>query len=851
MTDSAEALAPEASDDLPKSHIQDYISGERIRATPEEVGATQPFSRSLVEDYGYPKSHLRTRPQFKVKSSPSDNVKSYPVDIAVFTSPQHLESELSIIVEAKKPNRFDGEEQLRDYMRFSKASLGVWTNGDERSFWHKIVGSDGVDFRQIPNIPRYGQSLASVGKYTKQDLVPPTDLKAVFRSMRNHLAANVTGTSRDEVLAVQLINLVFCKIFDERFTSDTGLLDFRIAPDESFETVTARLSALFGRVKAKYSEVFGPEDELSLDPASVAYAVGELQGYSLLSSSRDAVGEAFETFVSATLKGAQGQFFTPRNVVSTIVELISPTRDELVIDPACGAAGFLVESLRHKWALVAKQAKELGWSEAAVAEERQEVAMKTIFGIEKDELLSKVAKAYMAIMGDGKGSIFSADSLERPSSWATPMRSQIALGKFDVVLANPPFGKDIKVTGQDKLGQYDLAYSWQKGTKGYIKTQSLKKRQNPQTLFIERCLQLLRPGGRLGIILPESFFHAPSNRAVLQYLTQHNIVALFDLPHNTFRPFNNAKCIALILEKDRPQQDTIQMVVAEEMGHDHLGRQLYRWDSQAEESTDEIWDDTERIISELRGETAAKYVFKAPAKDVIERGILIPRYYWPERNVHEQLDKNDAIELITVGKLVQDGDLTVNPGHGSPAAKYKGRGNMPYIRVKDIINWEVYKDPTARIPSSIYKQLIGERKLSKYDVVMVGRGSYRIGDVAMIGPESDVALTREVLVFRSTSQRIDPFYLLYLLSQPEVRTQIETRVFIDTTLPTLGGRWSELELPVHKSNVERERLGSLVASALQKRWDSMEEIIDIRESMGVLTNDAALSLDALTLAVDE
>lgn len=105
--------------------VIDYISGIEVPATPEEIEATQVFSKLLVEDYGYPKEHIQTRPQFRVKVRPSDTKKEYPVDIAVFSDPNKTDDNIYIIVECKKKNRKDGKGQLEDYLRLSKASLGV------------------------------------------------------------------------------------------------------------------------------------------------------------------------------------------------------------------------------------------------------------------------------------------------------------------------------------------------------------------------------------------------------------------------------------------------------------------------------------------------------------------------------------------------------------------------------------------------------------------------------------------------------------------------------------------------------------------------------------------------------
>lgn len=116
---------------MENNRIIDFISGVSVQATPEEVHAVQVFSKKLVRDFHYPKSHIQTRPQFRVKVRPSDTRKSYPIDIAVFNDEKKRDEDISIIVECKKPDRKDGTAQLKDYLRFSDARLGVWFNGKD------------------------------------------------------------------------------------------------------------------------------------------------------------------------------------------------------------------------------------------------------------------------------------------------------------------------------------------------------------------------------------------------------------------------------------------------------------------------------------------------------------------------------------------------------------------------------------------------------------------------------------------------------------------------------------------------------------------------------------------------
>lgn len=191
---------------MPKENIQpkdgylsDYISGEEVKATPEEVEAVQVFSKMLVNDYDYTKEQIQTRPQHRVRARPSDTKKEYPVDIAVFQNSKKNESDVWIIVECKKKNRKDGRKQLEDYLKFSEAPLGVWFNGEQKLFLKKIEKEGKVLFQEIPNIPTKGQRIEDIGKFKRKDLKPAYNLKSIFKTMRNYLAGNVVGATRDEV----------------------------------------------------------------------------------------------------------------------------------------------------------------------------------------------------------------------------------------------------------------------------------------------------------------------------------------------------------------------------------------------------------------------------------------------------------------------------------------------------------------------------------------------------------------------------------------------------------------------------------------------------------------------------
>lgn len=575
---------------LKEGYIFDFISGLPVRETPEEIGAVQPFSRILVDDYGYPKAHVHTRPQYRVKVRPSDTKKEYPVDIAVFTGSEHTEDNIYIIVECKKKNRKDGRSQLEDYLRFSKAYLGIWFNGEERLYLKKIEMEGKVLFAEIPNIPRYGERVEDVGKFKRCDLRPAENLKPTFRTIRNYLAANAVGITRDEVFTSQIINIIFCKIYDERFTKPNDTVRFRAGINEKDEAIRQRILDLFEQVKKQYSDVVDVADSITLDKKCLKYIVGELQLYSLKDSSRDAVGEAFEIFIGPSLKGAQGQFFTPRNVVNMVINMIDPNTDEKILDPACGSGGFLVELLRYVWNKLEVKGTELGWPEAEIESEKQMVAIKNFRGIDKDSFLSKVAKAYLAILGDGRGGVHCENSLDAFSNWAEKTKENIQPGTFDVIITNPPFGKKLSIDTTEILSLYDLGHKWSLDDTGSFVKGDLMDQQPPQLLFIERCFQLLKDGGRLGIVLLESIFGMPKYQYVVNYIrSKAKILAVVSLPEDLFQPHTHAKCCVVICQKFSANEtaDTcgdydIFMSDVKWCGHDSRGNVTWKYSASGE-----------------------------------------------------------------------------------------------------------------------------------------------------------------------------------------------------------------------------------------------------------------------------
>ena len=784
--------------ELKEGYIEDFISGMAVRATPEEVEAVQVFSRMLVDDYGYPKDMIQTRPQWRVKVRPSDTKKEYPVDIGVFSEKEHTEDNIQIIVECKKSNRKDGKTQLEDYLRFSTARMGVWFNGEEKLFLKKSEIKGKVIFEVLPNLPRHGERLEDIGLYKRKDLKKANNLKSVFRTIRNYLAANAVGITRDEVFAQQIINLIFCKIYDERFTKPSDTVKFRAGFGEKPSEVRKRIQDIFDHVKDKYVDVIDKSDEILLDDQTLAYAVGELQLYCLIDSERDAIADAFETFIGPSLKGGQGQFFTPRNIVKLLVDMVNPTMDDKIIDPACGSGGFLVESIRDVWKKIEERGASLGWPDSEIASEKQEVAIKNFRDIDKDNFLSKVAKAYMAIIGDGRGGVFCENGLETSNHWKSITRDHIQLGSFDVVVTNPPFGKKLKIDDTAILGSFSLGYKWthNKTSGQYEKTNTLHKGQAPQILFIERCLELLKEGGRLGIIAPESMFCNPSHRHIVQYIkTIARIRSVVSLPEELFQPYTHAKTCAVVIEKkktDSEEGHEIFMGIAKWCGHDSRGLPIPH-------------DDLPKILDkfmEYQSNGSLEYDhlgFVINEKDIVDN-VYLPKYYNPE--ITKKLDSlKSTHDLLVFGDLIKRKVLSLSTGHEVGKLAY-GTGHIPFIRTSEIANWEIKLDPKHGLSETIYEDLKTKQDVQENDILMVRDGTYLVGTCGLV-TKYDAKIVYQSHIFKIRSNKIDvlhPFLLLAVLTSPIVKDQIASKRFTQDIIDTLGGRIKELVLPIPKND---------------------------------------------------
>lgn len=806
--------------------IIDYISGQQVRGTPEEIEAVQVFSRRLVEEYNYGKPQIQTRPQFKVKESPSGREK-YPIDIAVFHDENRAYDNLYLIVECKRKNRKAGLNQLKIYMSLSSAQIGVWFNGQEHVYLQKILDKQGaITFRELPNIPKKGQRVEDIGKFKRKDLIPPTDLKAVFRDIRNHLVGMTTGITRDEVLAQEIINILFCKIYDEINTPLEDEVAFRAGVNEKPESVRKNLTRLFEeKVKKEYDDVFTSQDAISLDPISLVYVVGELQNYLISQADRDAIGDAFEVFIGPALRGPEGQFFTPRNVVQMMVKILDPKSEESILDPACGSGGFLIAALEHVWQQMDAASKSLGWNAEYLGRRKKDIATRYFRGIDKDSFLAKVTKAYMAILGDGRGGVFCENSLLPIDEWDSRAQTKIAEKQFDVVLTNPPFGSKIAVKGEHILQQYDLAKNWSiNHTTGEWESAGLKKQQSPQILFIERCLQLLKPGGRMGIIIPESILGNPSYEYIVQYIRRKTrIIGIISMPEDLFQPYTHAKTCVLLVENTPPIDDyRFYMGIVEWCGHDSRGNPV-------------PYDDVPKIVesyfkrSDQSEQLYDRFGFLKSLSD-LTGNILIPKYYDPDI-LRELRDLRATHDLVTIGELIENKTLSISTGDEIGKLAY-GTGPIPFIRTSDIANWELKIDPKHGVSEELYAKLRRKQDVREGDILMVRDGTYLIGTTCMLTKyDTQILYQSHIYKLRVLKPEvISPYLLLALLNTSVVKRQIRAKQFTQDIIDTLGRRINELVLPIPKDSSLRE-------SVTKKTQEIVEGRAELRQKTRSVTLD--------------
>jgi type I restriction enzyme M protein len=582
---------------IPRGKLKCFITG-KLREATEEESVRQDVGRSLVEEYGYEKDDL------DIISIKMGRKRKEP-DICVFTpNSEHIQQNIYLIVETKqesiKPTDTEnGLDQLESYVAACiNCQFALWVGSQRLVF--KVVLEEGFKkIQEIPDIPKKGST--TLPKPTRHDLVPAVTLIKEFKRVHDYISVN-DGYSPDKAFE-ELQKLIFIKVYDEQYSSQ---LQFYSLPDEDVSALRERLMQVFEKVKQRYKYIFNKYEDLGLKDSSLNYIVREFQRFSFLETRTDIKGQAYEEIVRPNLSGDRGEFFTPRNVCNMTIEMLFSLCDKekltspgamKILDPAVGTGGFLVAATKILKQLFAERQIKYEELEDSV----KDVINHNFFGIDINPLLVKAAQMNMVMHGDGSSNIFHANSLDSPSNWKGETRNGVHFGTFDVVMTNPPFRAKGAVDDAKILRQFGLTT---------FAAESARKSLPPEQLFIERCLDFLKPGGILGIVLPDSIVSNPGLSWIREWILSNTcIIASIDLPADTFQPKVGTQTSVLILKKKKPEQlkqkddYDIFMAIPETMGHDKRGTPVFKLTPEKEIELDSdgrpVIDDQLPFVSQM------------------------------------------------------------------------------------------------------------------------------------------------------------------------------------------------------------------------------------------------------------
>lgn len=536
-----------------KPYLKCLAKDKDRQAKPEEI-VRQLWIKKLLEEYHYPKERIEVERAVWFGSGVSD--KSADI-IIMHTDGEHP----YIIFEVKKPKRKDGLQQLKSYCNAEGSPIGVWSNGEELVILHR---EEPNVFTQISSIPTLGQTLQDViveqwtiEKLTAENklVLERLSLKKIILDLEDLVLANAEGIddSFDEVF-----KLIYAKLYDEWAAVNdrprARKIHFRIYGESPQELYT-KINGLFNRAKDKWRGIFGIDDRIKLKPNHLKTCVSFLQDVKLFNANLQVIDEAFEYLSTEVAKGKKGQYFTPRWVIDMCVKMLNPKIHERVIDPACGSSGFTVHSIFH----VAGDEFNTNGLPTHITE----YAGTMVYAIDSSPKAVKIAKALNLIAGDGKSNVYELNSLNAPK-WSEegkvafrPLLTrfphdtakddenarEFQYFDFDILMTNPPFAGNINE--REILKQYRLA---EKNGRTISKI-------GRDILFIERCLNFLKPGGRMAIVLPQGRLNNTNDLYIRNFVFDKAcVLAVVGLHGNTFKPHTGTKTSVLFLQKYKDEE---------------------------------------------------------------------------------------------------------------------------------------------------------------------------------------------------------------------------------------------------------------------------------------------------------
>lgn len=576
-----------------QGQIWSHIRQRWFLETPEET-VRQDFVCRLANDYGFKLA------QMAEEIDTQRGRQHAEADIVIWRSVADKAERKTplIVVECKADNVTISPRdyaQGESYARITDAPFFVTHNNRETKFWRVKKDRMPGYVEEITDIPHANASDKEIEELIKKLKVFKEDEFADLLHQCHNIIRN--REHLDPAAAFdEIAKVLFMKVcFERRLLRGRDRRNLFTADFLKEQGVVHRnpIEALFRETKDEYEAdyLFGKDEEIRLKFPTVLEIVRLLERYNLSETGEDVKGIAFERFLGRTFRGEIGQFFTPRELVRFMVEMMDPRFGEIICDPASGSGGFLIrffakvreQLLAEADAEYAKFKAEIdrkkSWSKekkAKALREKYELIQRDldpknaqsrmwklsntcIYGTDANDRMARTSKMNMIMHGDGHGGVHHWNGFLNING--------IFEERFDIVLTNPPFGAHVETSDEVEIPD---DREWEQAKKKYAREYGdvykkavarieaaaanhekiaslfeLPKRGDAskrtigniktELLFIERCLSLLKPGGRLGIVLPEGVFNNPSLAFVREFVEDHAFLrAVISLPQETF-----------------------------------------------------------------------------------------------------------------------------------------------------------------------------------------------------------------------------------------------------------------------------------------------------------------------------
>lgn len=648
--------------------IIDFLTPEVRRDNKPEERVRQRMVQVLHHELGYPKNVIAIERLIHIGR------EKRRADIVIYHSPKSRASneqgQILIIGETKEPAIKEPDGQLISYISASSAQGGFWTNDNTIVFYRKDLPTGLVS--DWLGIPKYGYAWDSIGRFKKSDLIYPIDLKVAFR--RCHNAIYKSGIDSEDV-ALDMVRVILAKVEDESSNSET--CEFHITPEEYHDRdkrkiACQRVRKLFESVKERYPEIFASYEEITASDDQLAVVISFIQQYTFLEAPYDVIGTAYEVYVASHLKGERGQYFTNRLVVNMMVRMLDPNEQDLILDPACGSGGFLVTAMNY----VFKKIDASKRNQSAKELTKQNIRSK-IYGVDTTPKLVKVAKANMLLSRDGHSGIVRGNSLGKFDELPSHFEKKAGEGKPSMILTNPPFGSshDLKIKELTLLQNFLTGRIWEidgeNNQINYGDAFNTSQGVAPEILFVERCIEWVKPNGVIGIVMAKGQLDNREALAMRQLVFERcQVLAVVNLHEDTFEPFVGAKASVIFLQKkEKPSKDSddyrIFMAISNKVGQTSRGEPIFKRDIEGKP----LIRDNAFVLDEDLLEIAADYYqfregkltesdyrFSIRRSEINPDSLsLNPIQYLPAHNAAVQyvlsLGERDDFELTTLGNI--------------------------------------------------------------------------------------------------------------------------------------------------------------------------------------------------------